>query len=131
MRIRSRLGSVASTRSPIRWRISASMSVSVARGVINVALEIMGPIFIVARLIDAIQDPVIGLLSDRFTRRGPRGRLTFVALMIPVLAGGFYMLFDPPDAWFGDQTRMAIWLIAALLLVHFGYSGVSISYHSH
>ena len=49
----------------------------------------------------------------------------------PVLAGGFYMLFDPPDAWFGNQTLMAIWLIAALLLVHFGYSGVSISYHSH
>ena len=51
--------------------------------------------------------------------------------MIPVLAAGFYMLFDPPDAWFGNQTRMAIWLIAALLLVHLGYSGVSISYHSH
>jgi len=27
-----------------------------------------------------------------------------VALMIPVLAAGFYMLFDPPDAWFGNQT---------------------------
>ena len=41
------------------------------------------------------------------------------------------MLFDPPDAWFGNQTLMAGWLIAALLLVHLGYSGVSISYHSH
>ena len=51
--------------------------------------------------------------------------------MMPVLAGGFYMLFDPPDAWFGNQTMMAIWLIAALLLVHLGYSGVSISYHAH
>ena len=40
------------------------------------------------------------------------------------------MLFDPPDAWFGNQTLMAIWLIAALLLVHLGYSGVSISYHA-
>ena len=26
---------------------------------------------------------------------------------------------------------MAVWLMAALLLVHLGYSGVSISYHSH
>ena len=74
---------------------------------------------------------MIGLISDRFTRRGPRGRLTFVALMMPVLAAGFYMLFDPPDAWFGNQTLMAVWLIAALLLVHLGYSGVSISYHAH
>ena len=99
--------------------------------VLKLSLQIMGPIFIFARVVDAIQDPVIGLISDRFTRRGPRGRLTFVGLMIPVLAGGFYMLFDPPDAWFGNQTLMASWLVAALLLVHFGYSGVSISYHSH
>ena len=70
--------------------------------VLKFSLEIMGPIFICARLIDAIQDPVIGLISDRFTHRGPRGRLLFVALMTPVLAGGFYMLFDPPDAWFGN-----------------------------
>ena len=90
----------------------------------------MGPIFIIGRVVDAIQDPVIGLISDRFTRRGPRGRLTFVALMTPLLGGGFYMLFDPPDAWLGDQTLMAGWLMAALLLVHLGYSGVSISYHA-
>jgi GPH family glycoside/pentoside/hexuronide:cation symporter len=99
--------------------------------VLKLSLQIMGPIFIFARIIDAVQDPVIGLLSDRFTRRGPRGRLLFVGLMTPVLAGGFYMLFDPPDAWFGNQTLMALWLIAALLLVHLGYSGVSISYHAH
>jgi Na+/melibiose symporter-like transporter len=88
--------------------------------VLKLSLQIMGPIFIFARIVDAIQDPVIGLISDRFA-----------ALMIPVLAAGFYMLFDPPDAWFGNQTRMAVWLIGALLLVHLGYSGVSISYHSH
>jgi len=99
--------------------------------VLKLSLAVMGPIFIFARIVDAIQDPVIGLISDRFTRRGPRGRLTFVALMIPVLAGGFYMLFDPPDVWFGNQTLMAVWLVAALLLIHFGYSGVSISYHAH
>ncbi len=99
--------------------------------VLKLSLAVMGPIFIIARIVDAVQDPVIGLLSDRFTHRGPRGRLTFVAMMVPVLAGGFYMLFDPPDAWFGNQTLMAGWLMAALLLVHFGYSGVSISYHSH
>jgi Na+/melibiose symporter-like transporter len=99
--------------------------------VLKLSLAVMGPIFIFCRVVDAIQDPVIGLISDRFTRRGPRGRLTFVALMTPVLAGGFYMLFDPPDAWLANQTLMAVWLVLALLLVHLGYSGVSISYHSH
>ena len=100
-------------------------------GVLKLSLEIMGPIFIITRIIDAIQDPLIGLFSDRFTQRGPRGRLTFVALSLPFLVAGFYMLFDPPDAWFGNQTLMAVWLVAALLLVHLGYSGVSISYHAH
>jgi Na+/melibiose symporter-like transporter len=99
--------------------------------VLKFNLAWMGAIFIFARVVDAIQDPVIGLISDRFTRRGPRGRLTFVALMTPLLAGGFYMTFDPPDAWIGNQSLMAAWLVAALLLVHLGYSGVSISYHSH
>ncbi len=99
--------------------------------VLKVPLGIMGAIFIAARVVDAIQDPVIGLISDRFTRRGPRGRLTFVALMIPILIAGFYMLFDPPDSMIGNPMSMAIWLMAALLLVHLGYSGVSISYHAH
>ncbi|MDP1752342.1 MAG: MFS transporter, partial [Reyranella sp.] len=83
--------------------------------VVKLSLYVMGAIFIIARVVDAIQDPVIGLISDRFTRRGPRGRLTFVALMTPLLGGGFYMLFDPPDSMIGDQTLMAAWLLAALL----------------
>jgi Na+/melibiose symporter-like transporter len=100
-------------------------------GVLKLSLELMGPIFIIARVIDAVQDPVMGLISDWFTHRGKRGRLFFVGLMVPVLAAGFYMLFDPPDAWFGNQGLMAAWLMAGLFLVHFGYSGVSIGYHSH
>jgi Na+/melibiose symporter-like transporter len=67
--------------------------------VLKLSLQIMGPIFIFCRIVDAIQDPVIGLISDRFTRRGPRGRLLFVALTVPLLVGGFYMLFDPPNGW--------------------------------
>ncbi|MDI1287508.1 MAG: MFS transporter [Reyranella sp.] len=99
--------------------------------VIKLSFGIMGAIFIFARIVDAIQDPVIGLISDRFTRYGRRGRLAFVAMMTPFLGGGFYMLFDPPDSILGDHNLMAGWLLAALLLVHLGYSGVSISYHAH
>ena len=99
--------------------------------VLKVPLGIMGLIFIVARVIDAIQDPVIGLISDKFTHRGPRGRLTFVALTLPLLIGGFYMLFHPPEALFVQPTLLAVWLFMALFIVHLGYSGVSISYHAH
>jgi Na+/melibiose symporter-like transporter len=98
---------------------------------VQLSLYTMGLIFIFARLVDAIQDPLIGLISDRFTRRGPRGRLTFVAMMVPLLCGGFYMLFVPPAAVYGSQGLISAWLMVSLLLVHVGYSGVSISYHSH
>lgn len=99
--------------------------------VLKVPLGIMGLIFIAARVIDAIQDPVIGLISDKFTHKGPRGRLTFVALMLPLMIGGFYMLFHPPEALFVQPTLLAVWLFAALFVVHLGYAGVSISYHAH
>ena len=99
--------------------------------VIQFSLYAMGLIFIFARLVDAVQDPLIGLISDRFTRRGPRGRLAFVAMMLPLLCGGFYMLFVPPASIFGSQFWTGLWLTTSLLLVHLGYSGVSISYHSH
>ncbi len=99
--------------------------------VIQFSLYTMGLIFIFTRMIDAIQDPLIGLISDRFTRRGPRGRLIFVALTLPLLCGGFYMLFVPPAGIVGQQFYTGLWLTVSLLLVHLGYSGVSISYHSH
>ena len=99
--------------------------------VIQFSLYAMGLIFIFARVIDAVQDPLIGLISDRFTRRGPRGRLAFVALTLPLLCAGFYMLFVPPESIVGNQLWTGLWLTASLLLVHIGYSGVSISYHSH
>jgi glycoside/pentoside/hexuronide:cation symporter, GPH family len=99
--------------------------------VLKVPLGIMGLIFIAARVIDAIQDPVIGLISDKFTHKGPRGRLTFVALMLPLMIGGFYMLFHPPGSLFTESTLLALWLFVALFVVHLGYAGVSISYHAH
>jgi Na+/melibiose symporter-like transporter len=99
--------------------------------VLKVPLGIMGLIFITTRVIDAIQDPVIGLISDKFTHRGPRGRLTFVALMLPLLIGGFYMLFHPPESLFTQPVWLATWLFVALFVVHLGYAGVSISYHAH
>lgn len=99
--------------------------------VLSVPLQLMGIIFICVRAIDAIQDPLIGLVSDRFTRRGPKGRLTFVALMTPVMAAGFLMLFSPPASLFSSPSHAAGWMVIALLVVHLGYSGVSISYHSH
>ena len=104
--------------------------------VLKLSLALIGPILIVSRIIDAVQDPVLGYFSDRLTHR-KNGRLMLVAAMLPLMIAGFFMLFDPPAMFFPgpdglspNPTLVSIWLFLALVLVHLGYAGVSISYHA-
>lgn len=104
--------------------------------VLKLSLALIGPILIVSRVIDAIQDPIIGFISDRLTHR-KNGRLLLVAGMVPLLLIGFFMLFDPPamfhpvaDGANPNPEMLGVWLFVSLLLVHLGYAGVSISYHA-
>src|SRR5689334_6219151 len=98
---------------------------------LGLSFAALGTYLLLTRVLDALQDPLIGFISDRMTRR-PRGRLMFVFISMPLLIGGFFMLFDPPSREvLGGATGLTIWLLAALIIVHLGYAGVSISYHSH
>lgn len=104
--------------------------------VLKLSLALIGPILIVSRIIDAIQDPILGFISDRLTHR-KNGRLMLVAAMLPLMTLGFFMLFDPPamfhpvgDGAAPNPTLLSVWLFVSLLLVHLGYAGVSISYHA-
>ncbi len=104
--------------------------------VLKLSLALIGPILIISRVIDAVQDPILGYLSDRLTHR-KNGRLMLVAAMLPLMIAGFFMLFDPPAMFFPgpdgvspNPTLVSIWLFLALVLVHLGYAGVSISYHA-
>lgn len=104
--------------------------------VLKLSLALIGPILIVSRIIDAIQDPILGYISDRLTHR-KNGRLLLVGSMVPLLIIGFFMLFDPPamfhpgaDGVSPNPDLLSIWLFVSLVLVHLGYAGVSISYHA-
>ncbi len=92
----------------------------------SVNLSLIGIIFLLTRLIDAIQDPLIGYFSDRLTH-SRNGRLMMTLGSVPLLALGFYGVFAPPDL---TGHAMLVYLLLALVTVHLGYSGVSISYHS-
>ncbi len=105
--------------------------------ILKLSLAMIGPILIVSRIIDAIQDPIIGHVSDRLTKY-KNGRLILVAATVPLLMGGFFMLFDPPAMFHPvgegpnpNSTLLSIWLFTALVLVHLGYACVSISYHAY
>lgn len=93
-------------------------------GTLGMPLALVGMILLVARLFDALQDPIFGYLSDRATQ-SRHGRRLLVMLGLPLLAMGFVMMFHPPGP---GQTGLAMWLIVSLLIVYIGFSMASISY---
>ena len=75
---------------------------------LGVSLAAMGFALFAVRLIDAVNDPVIGHLADRFRFRFGRRR-TWFALSLPLLMVGVWKLFWPPlDA---DAGYVFVWTL--------------------
>jgi Na+/melibiose symporter and related transporters len=76
------------------------------------SLALLGVVLLGLRVFDAVIDPVIGQLFDRF----PHPRV-LIALALPLLGIGWVALFHPPVG-----GPVVPWLIATLLLTTLGYS---------
>ncbi len=86
-------------------------------------LGTVGLLLGLARLVDAVTDPLLGVLVDgRFAARGRRWALP---LALPLLALGMVALFHPPAAF-----PPGAWLLASLVVVSLGYSLASIAYQA-
>jgi Na+/melibiose symporter-like transporter len=92
--------------------------------VLGLSLAWVGAILLATRLFDAVQDPLLGWLSDRSVHTR-LGRRLLVLVGVPVLAAGFVALFNPPDA---EARALALWLAASLVVAYLGFSAASISY---
>jgi Na+/melibiose symporter-like transporter len=90
----------------------------------HLPLALLGAALLAARLFDALIDPVLGRWIDQ-TRSSGYGR--HIALAVPLLGAGFTALFNPPQLGPGQAL---VWLLAALLVVHTGYSLAGIAYQS-
>jgi Na+/melibiose symporter-like transporter len=94
-------------------------------------LTAIGIALLVARVLDALIDPAIGLWIDgaktpsRQARLGGYGR--FVLLSLPALCAGFIALFHPPAQ---AAAFPLAWFVAALLTVYIGFSIATIAYQS-
>ena len=86
--------------------------VKFATDVLLIAPGVMGMIFFVSRLWDAVSDPVVGYLSDRTKHPLGRRRSWLLYSIIPV-CGMFVMMFSPP-ASLGDAA-LIIWVAVGVI----------------
>lgn len=93
---------------------------------LGLELGLVGLILLLARSLDALQDPVLGYLSDRTRLRGG-SRWRWIAAGIPLLAFGMCGLLTPPDL---PPPSLAGWLVGSLLVTYLGFSMVSVSYQA-
>ena len=86
-------------------------------------LGAVGLLLGLARLVDAVTDPLLGVLVD--ARLGARGRRWALPFALPLLALGMVALFHPPATAYPGA-----WLLASLVVVSLGYSLASIAYQA-
>jgi GPH family glycoside/pentoside/hexuronide:cation symporter len=80
--------------------------------VLLIAPAVMGIIFSVSRIWDAVSDPVVGYLSDRTRHRMGRRRTWILGSVLPI-AGTFVMLFSPPADL--EQAASIAWMAIAVI----------------
>ena len=91
---------------------------------LGLSLAAVGAILLGARLLDAIQDPLLGWLSDR-SASASGGRNRYVLAAVPLLALGVLAVFNPPAA---SGSTLGLWLAGSLVVVYLGFSMATISY---
>ncbi|GAB4059710.1 MFS transporter [Uliginosibacterium sediminicola] len=80
----------------------------------------LGSILLIARLWDALIDPLIGVLGDRW----PQRKLSLL-LAVPLLVCGLWGLLRPLP-----QQPGMLWLVSMLCIVYLGYSLAMVNYQA-
>ena len=88
----------------------------------NIGLKEMGLILLFTRFIDAIQDPVFGIASDKYLRK----KKILIVLLSPLLGFSFLFLFNPSPSF-----NIIIWLTIFLIITYSFYSFIYVNYQSY
>lgn len=86
----------------------------------------MGVLFLATRMIDAVTDPLMGLITDRVNTRWGRFRPYFLYLSVP-FGVSVFLMFTTPD-W--DYNAKLIWAYGTYILVTLMFTSVTIPYIS-
>ena len=92
-------------------------------------LATLGAVLLLARLFDAVTDPLLGRLNDRLFERSHRWVLGAGGLAALVLLAGMGALFFPPWAT-ASPVHLASGLLVALLLTTAAYSQLAIAHQA-
>jgi glycoside/pentoside/hexuronide:cation symporter, GPH family len=93
-------------------------------GVIGIPLAALGTAMMIARLIDVIVDPAIGIISDRWRPKVGRRKI-WLPIGVVVLAIGTYMLFMPGSGKVGIGYFF-IWVT----LMYLGFTATKLPYEA-
>ncbi len=96
----------------------------------GVPLALLGMVLLLARLLDAVADPLIGRWVDALFARGSQSAWSVAALAAIGLAIGFAGLFFPPLAVRAGNLNLLIWCAAVLAVTYLCYSIVSVVHQS-
>jgi len=83
-------------------------------------------LMIVVRMIDAVTDPLMGMVTDRINTRWGRYRPYFLALAVP-FGISVFLTFTTPDL---DYNQKLVWAYATYILVTLVFTAVTIPYIS-
>lgn len=86
----------------------------------------MGILFLVARLVDAFTDPLMGIITDRVNTRWGRYRPYFLFMSVP-FGVSIFLMFTTPD-W--DYNAKLVWAYATYIFVTIMFTSVTIPYIS-
>ena len=90
---------------------------------LELSLVSLGAALLVLRIIDAVQDPWIGAFCDR-NSQNRHNRLWIMVFGAALLAGGFWMLFHPP------QSHALLYFSLAVFLSTTGFSVLTINFQT-
>lgn len=110
------LYAVGATASNLKLRALSTFLLIFYNQVVGLPAKTVGAILMIALLLDAILDPLVGQLSDNFRSRWGRRHPFMLASALP-FAASFFLLWNPPGGW--SEQATAGYLLATLLSVRF------------
>lgn len=108
------------------WKIFTAYLPFFYAQVFHLSLAASGTLMLVARIWDAVSDPMMGIISDRTQTRWGKYRPFLLWMAAPFAIAGI-MLFSVPD-W--GETAKTCWAYITYLLMMTVYTGINVPYGS-